>query len=581
MKWGMLYMKFKTSLFNKSIFLNSIKRFGWIGLLYFTYLFFVIPIRIIYTFSSNKLEIIQDNFYYIERIFNFSSQFILLSTLIIPIFIGIMLFRYIQKKNISNIIHSLPIRRECLFITNIIFGLLLLILPVLLIALISTILFLNFGLSNHLFIVLNWLIVTLVFNIIFFSVSVFCGMITGMSTLQGILTILLLFLPYGLSTLILLNIKNLVYGFYYSNNNLEIKLFKLSPITRMILHIDTYHYGGVHRFTIQEIILYLIVSVILIITSYYLYKFRKTESATRSITFKVFKPIFKYSITFSGMLLVGLNYNEKSSFLWMILGYIIGSLLGYYISEMIIRKSFFVFKNNIKGYLIYAIVILIIFTVSISIYERYIPNEEDIETFSFSNFSFIIPEYDYYLIHLCNNISLKSEENLKILRNFHEEVIKNKKIYRYLDGTIRYVYIEYKLKNGKHIYRLYKVSDELYEKYFKPVIESIEYKKSSYNIFKYEASEIKEITFEFYKNINKHITVDNKEDFEELKVIIENEIINMKYDDIFSDKDTIRINITPENEKDIMWHPLENSITLPYKSKEMIVEWLFEKGYKR
>lgn len=569
-------MNFKTSLFNKGMFLNFIKRFGRIGLLYFTFLLFIIPIRVIYTLSNSKLEFIQEHFYHIQEIFSFRSPFILLSVLIIPIFIGLILFRYIQTKNTSDLIHSLPIKRESLFISNIIFGLLLIVLPVLLIALISTIVFLSFGLSNHLYIILNWMIATLVFNIIFFSVSVFSGMITGKSTLQGILTYILLILPYGLSKLIVINTKNLVYGFFYNDNhiyNLENITIKFSPINRLFIYFDY------NDFTIQEIIIYLLISVIVIVTSYYLYKLRQTESATQSITFKILKPILKYSVTFSGMLLAGVYFNYKSSYLWMIFGYIIGSLLGYYISEMIIRKSFHVFKNNIKGYLVYVIAVVIIFTASISIYESYMPNEGDIESFSFG--SVFITSHGFFYE---NGVSLKSKENLKVVRNFHKDVVRNEKIYRYYNGSTQHLYLSYKLKNGKQVFRKYEVPDEIYKKYFKPVIESIEYKKSRYDIFKYGASEIKEMIFEFYKVVNKHITVKNKNDFSKLKVIIENEVINMKYDDMYqnSNGQNIHISIYPEPEhfKETEGF-FDNRITLPKKSKDLIENWLFENGYKR
>ena len=93
-------------------------------------------------------------------------------------------------------------------------------------------------------------------------------------------------------------------------------------------------------------------TIILYGVSLYLYKKRKTESASEAIAFSKLRTIFKYGVTFCTMLFGGVYFSavQSNSFIWMIFGYIIGAIIGYYIAEMVLQKTWRVFTQSQRAF---------------------------------------------------------------------------------------------------------------------------------------------------------------------------------------------------------------------------------------
>ena len=62
-------------------------------------------------------------------------------------------------------------------------------------------------------VILSWLLTSLLLNLLYFMTGAAVGMITGMTTLQGVLSYILLLLPSGLSMLLLDNMSRYIHGF--------------------------------------------------------------------------------------------------------------------------------------------------------------------------------------------------------------------------------------------------------------------------------------------------------------------------------------------------------------------------------
>lgn len=551
-------MKSKMSSFNRGIFLNDLKRFSWFGIAYFVALFFAIPLRIYMQYSEeiNRLR-------WMKHIFDIENiAFLILS---VPVIIGILLLRYLQVKKNSDFVHSLPIKREKIFSSNIVIGIILLVVPIILNAILAMILNVTLDLGNYFTMkdILIWTEMNIVVNIFVFMITIFAGVISGITILQGILTYIFMFLPAGISLLILTNLKYLLYGFRY-DTIIEDTILKLSPVLR----IFAYSY---HDMKQVEILNYILICVFFYFLSRFLYKKRSLETATNSIVFKKLKPVFKYGVTLSTMLLGGIYFGEiqNKNIYWTLFGYIIGSLLGYIIAEIILKKSVKAFKN-LKGYLIYLIVIVLILIgvkFDITGYESYVP---DLDKISNIHFGYGFYRYDENGNKV--NLGYKEEDNIKNIYALHKMIINDKNKYNNdMYGTRNIIFV-YRLENGKKVTRGYNVRYEDYSKYLKPIFESKEHKVLNYNIFAVDTKKIDKLTIRANGNIQKSIVLIDNSEINEALDILKSDILNESYEDM-------NMNIGAWSQLELL---LNNDVRVYSDWKKNYKEfekWLSEKGY--
>ncbi|WP_066826418.1 DUF6449 domain-containing protein [Clostridium tepidiprofundi] len=557
-------MKYKTSFFSKGILLNDLKRFSWIGITYLLVLLFDIPLKILMSLVD------KNNYGYISisNLFEFKSfiQICLLITL--PVLTAIILFRYIQYKKSVDMIHCLPLKREKIYDSHIFAGMIVLIMPVVIVAIVSLLLKITLGIGDNYFtakMVFSWGGITIIFNIIIFLFTVFIGMLTGSSTAQGILTYIFLFLPVGLAVSILQNVLYFVYGLSGDFMSEE-TLLNFSPLTK----IFTLSYSTIHT---KEVIIYITISVILMLSARVIYKKRKLEMASKAVAFEKLQPVFKYGVTLCFMLLGGFYFGviQSGNVHWILFGYVLFSLIGYYIAEIIIKKSLKVFKN-IKGYLIFAsiaAIVLIGINHDITGFERRIPNLNNVESIYFDNSFHSKGEYSTFY----------EKDNLENIRNFHKSIIENRKNIKYnIKGRQERVAIEYRLKNGEILHRQYFVSKEMYNKYFKPIYESKEYKVMKNPLLKVSDNDVSEIAVNSLEG-NKKLVINKPSEIKEAIYILKNELLNKKYEEI-SDKRSEwgYINISISGGKSKLLYG-ENLGIAWKKSYTEFEKWLYKKGY--
>lgn len=327
--------------FNRGIFKHNMHQVGWVALAYFLCLLFTLPIQILFEYSNATPT---SPFLPRASLFFYSHGLIYFLTFILPLLLGIFLFRYMQVKLSSDFIHGLPIRREQLFIQQMLTGTILVIVPFFLNAAILWLIgfFIPAPELLSLSSVGEWLGLMILMNLFVFYVTVFVGMFTGISVLQAVLTYILFVFPTGIIVLLLENISYTLYGFtagfYIHENSI--------PFTVLINHLYEPTKPSV-------IITYIVLTMLAFVSSYFLYKLRHAEAATLAISISPLKPIFKYGITFCFMLLGGLYYGSvNSDWGWIIFGYVISALFGYFIAEMIIQK---LGESSIAGKVLLAI----------------------------------------------------------------------------------------------------------------------------------------------------------------------------------------------------------------------------------
>ncbi|BCS80400.1 DUF6449 domain-containing protein [Anaerocellum diazotrophicum] len=569
-------MRLKISFFNKSIFLSDLKRYSWIGLLYFLGLF-TNPLLIILFDIPNILK--YKDFKISSSVLNYWSYTGLL-TFLAGMLTSILIFSYIHSKEASDSIHSLPVKRETLYFSHVFSGCFILLIPVILnTAIILGLVirfkdFFVFGTEE----VFSWGLYITLYCMLFFTVTTFCASITGSIAVQGFLTIVLLNLPGFLYLTGIPNLYGLVFG-YYAETNFQL-IDKLIPLGRI------FGGGSMPKMGFVEKIVYISLVIIFFILGAIFYRVRKSEKAGESIVFKPFEYIFKYGAAFCGMLFVG-SYSTPlaQGKLWSILlSYFIGSFVCYLVAEMILNKRFNVFNRKLFQYVYFLIaMIAIIGIVKLDVFgfERYVPKPNEVKAMIFKDDTFL-SSYNFSTYKIDNKFFNRDIINNTI--RLHEYITKNKRhVLASANQPFSWtsnLYIKYYLKDGKEIERQYVVDRYSLSKYLKPIYENRNYKQHINPLFKVRQTNVKSIVLT-KRGSERQFNI-KEEDIQKFLTILKEEFSNTKYEElVFTTKEPwgyITINL-----KNVIYrgyNTFASHLDVPFsKSYSKLEKWLSERGY--
>ncbi|WML50065.1 DUF6449 domain-containing protein [Neobacillus sp. PS3-34] len=517
-------MPLKTSLLNKEMSIQIFRSTGWISVIYFIGLLFAVPLAMLMMYSDadniNQYREVKSLFYY-----QFPIQAVLLVA--VPILMAVFLFRYLHVKQAADMMHSLPVKRETIYHHYALTGLVFLILPVVFISLIILVIHTALDLNSFFTLkdIVYWAGVTILINLLLYTAGVFIGMMTGISVVQAVLSYIFLLFPLGIIVLILLNVKFLFYGFpsdYYLNNEIE----KMSPISYAFV-LDAKHFEW------SMMLIYAIFSLLLYGLALFFYKKRNTEAASEAIAFIKMRSIFKYGMTFCMMLAGGMYFGlvPYSSFGWILFGYGIGSIFGYYIAEMLFQKTWRVF-TQFKGLAMYfaAIILIVTLTRVLGVYGDKVPAQNEVKSVLLSDSSnvFVSDMYEKYLIPK----PLKEKNSIEAVRKLHLRIIKEQKVNQARQNEeYRVAFLKYQLKDGGQVIREYRIKRGLYEDLYKPIYESTEYKRSTNPIFKVEEKKVKAFTIMANGQVFKRVTISKKEDIKKAVGLLREDILAESYED--------------------------------------------------
>lgn len=505
-----------TRLFNKALICNNLKRFWWVSLLYTIGLFLLSPLLVLTNMGNEYVTTIE-----FDNIFDGTICFLF----IVPVFLAVIVFRYMQNSKSMVTVHAMPYNRLDLYVNNIISGLILLVVPILLnTALLSYIeLFVTNGILFETGIIMKYLWISLLVSITLFSITVAVGMVTGSSIAQIIFTYIINFLPAGIIVILNFLLNGIIYGFTGVSEEGVVELAKLSPIVQTIFLRSR---DSLNEFLIPDIVLVVLALVI----GYFIYKYRNLEDAGEVISGKFVKPIFKYGVTICVML-VGVIYVkgifeiENPNFLV----YILFALLGYVAAEMLLRKSFKIL-NSYKGFVgfvgAFAIVVACVHF-DIFGYESFVPKAQDIECFTLGSSKSNI---DIYRYNGDKTGVLTSDENIERIVNLSKDIVANKEKNMKENGLIS---VNYLLNNGRVVSRAYRVNELKYKDKLQEIRQSSEYKLSKIELFKRKIEEVDSIRISNNMFGSKTATITNRAEISELVDAIKKDVLSDNYGNIY------------------------------------------------
>ncbi|WP_017756646.1 DUF6449 domain-containing protein [Calidifontibacillus oryziterrae] len=547
-------MQSKVSWLKRGIFMQDLRTVGWIGIIYQIALLFALPLQIIMMYETDSIP-----YHAVEsshNLFQVLQEVQVLLMFTVPVLLGVVLFRYMQVKVSADFIHSLPVKRSSIFHHHLLIGLLLLVVPVVITALITGIVHGVLELGSGYFQVSDiayWAGITIMMNVFVFALTALIGTVSGISAVQAVLTYIFLIFPAGIMVLLYFNMKYFIFGFAY-DYFFDRSVYLLSPIIRMVELRYSEALSG------KEITIYLLLTVVFYVLGLFAYNKRHIEGATQAIAFRYLKPIFKYGVTFCSMLLGGVYFAEtqQGDYGWLLFGYFFGSVIGYVIAEMVLQKTWRVFRS-LKWYVVYGVIVAvfgILLNADITGYEKKMPVATDIERAYFGDGIHWFNEKN----HRDDNVTIGVDpytgseivntfeetdryffvdaENINSILKLHQQVIEDKKELHNNNHYYWTIGIGYELKNGSTIIRQYEITHEAYKEYLKPIYESHEYKNSNNEFLRLNKNiSVDKIKISAHSRVSKSYETLDQTEIDEMMVALKEAMLEETYEDMFDDRE--------------------------------------------
>lgn len=480
-------MQSKKFFFNKTVFLKNIKQFWPLWGAYLALILILNPLRLFDDFRySISPDTIQSFRYNMLRM---AVKGGLPLTFIFGVLSAVAVFSFMYNSKSAGFYTNLPVTRTGLFFTQYISGFTWLMCSNLITAVILIFVEIAFQIVD-IPLIMQWFAIMSLYSIFFYSFAVFCSVLTGHNMVT--IPIYLIFnfcfvvIEYAVKSIM----QELIFGITVDS---EAVLKFLSPAIqlnnyevnyRIVNDIET----GIFFDGWFAVIGYALSGILFGLFALMIFRKRHMETASDVVAVKVLKPVFRFCMAFGCALCGGVVLNSIFSFFRdyttafpLCIYMIISGFIGFFAADMMIEKTFKVFKKRrwIEFSSICSIIILFIIGLEVDLFgvESYIPDISNITSAEIS----------------CYGEYVSSDPDvIGDIVSLHENILEHK--YYYKDGNYyefqlsligaksgltypeqsqfdkliasqqeywsdsRYVSITYNMRNGRTVDRLYKIS---------------------------------------------------------------------------------------------------------------------------
>ena len=315
-----------------------------------------------------------------QAYYNVLSYGVPVISIVYAVLCAMAVWNYLYNARSVGLMHTLPIRREGLFVTNVLSGLVMMAIPYAVTGVLIVLVSFLYGGFEPVGVLVTILGVAGE-SIFFFGLATFCAFIVGnvfmLPALYGLLNFLAVLTDF--------TVNLLAQGFCFGlNSSYSGTVEWLSPVVYLMQQVrpdSTYEeklvqhgvYGlyptdvltEVHLENGWLIAVYAAVGVVLLVLAWLLYRRRRSESAGDVVAVKWMKPVFRYgwaafSAILGGRLLYALFWESFQNgpyftVLPMVLCMIVGGAIGFYAASMLLAKTLRVFRSTWKGMLAVAL----------------------------------------------------------------------------------------------------------------------------------------------------------------------------------------------------------------------------------
>ena len=442
-------MKSRISWFNRGLAANFLRRCWplWCG--YFALLLMCFPVNMVD--KLRDVSVYTSSFDRSVMRMGLSMGYVSVAVSVLGV---MMVFGWLYTSKGSGMMCSLPLRRETLFGTAFLTGLVPMLLADAAAVLLAAALTVGsgyFSLSAY----MDALAVLVTMNFSFYCFAVFCAMLTGSIIIMPVVFLVLNCCVFVAESCVRAMLCSFVYGMENTGSALQ----AFSPLVYTMANVSVspiHHENGTVEYALRGLpmlCIYCAAGLALAAAALLILRRRNMEVASDTVALPILKPVFKYCLTagcalvFAPVVYENLYYNHFTG--WkapavMLLLMFVGALIGYVAAEMLIKKRVAVFKTlKWKGFVITCCAITALvaaFELDVFGYERYIPEAEKIEQVEIWQ----------------GETVLSQPENIQRVRELHQQIIDNKAINE-TEGDCSLIYFVYNMTDGKYISRSYRV----------------------------------------------------------------------------------------------------------------------------
>ena len=390
------------------------------------------------------------------------------------IFFAMAMFAYLTNSRATNGMHAMPIRREGLFLTHYLAGLFCQVVTLLVSFALAALVTAAFGVFDGYAVGMGLLLCVLLV-LFFYSFGVLCMVCVGQILAGAVFYGILNFLFVGMEVLLRSFAGNFLYG--YDGRSSAFSTAPLSPPVEIASSLSvSYVYDGidpigVRVFHLGTFAAYAAAGLVLAALALLLYRKRRSEMTGNTVAIGWLRPVFKYGVAFCSAFSLGqlLSYfvfeltdstYTAGALIGTIACMIFAGLIGYYAAEMLLKKSFRVFKTSWKGALATSAVLILIglsFPLDLTGYQTRVPEQSDI----------VSATVDLYGGNVSGSFNLSGQESIALLRDAHCAVITDKarqteynRRYVPFNGDTCTLRITYELADGTELFRSYDLSTD-------------------------------------------------------------------------------------------------------------------------
>lgn len=465
-------MRSVTSYFNRELLRGALQRTWPLWAAYTLIWLFLLPVTLFIHLSDRHIVYSRPTLSY--ELLNTGLPTGVMMAAVFGIFFAMAMFAYLTNSRATNGMHAMPIRREGLFLTHYLAGLFCQVVTLLVSFALAALVTAAFGVFDGYAVGMGLLLCVLLV-LFFYSFGVLCMVCVGQILAGAVFYGILNFLFVGMEVLLRSFAGNFLYG--YDGRSSAFSTAPLSPPVEIASSLSvSYVYDGidpigVRVFHLGTFAAYAAAGLVLAALALLLYRKRRSEMTGNTVAIGWLRPVFKYGVALCSAFSLGqlLSYfvfeltdstYTAGALIGTIACMIFAGLIGYYAAEMLLKKSFRVFKTSWKGALATSAVLILIglsFPLDLTGYQTRVPEQSDI----------VSATVDLYGGNVSGSFNLSGQESIALLRDAHCAVITDKarqteynRRYVPFDGDTCMLRITYELADGTELFRSYDLSTD-------------------------------------------------------------------------------------------------------------------------
>lgn len=385
-------MPSKRSFFNVTLFRKNMSR-SWPLWGAVTAAGCLVPLYLLLALTAGNYGRIEPSDF-VSALYGAATTFVPAFTLIYAILVAMMVWGYLYTPRSVGMMHTLPVDRTNLYITGVVSGFAMLLIPYVVVGGLLAVLTLAWGCFD-LLAVLNTVAAVVLMNTLFFGMATLCAMVTGHVFALPAFYLVLNFLATAADWLISSLATEFLVGV---STDYSGALEFLSPVVQIYQSFrweGVYTNGDERTYVLQGlgvVVVYGLVGAATLFAAWIVYRRRSSESAGDVVSFKWLKPLFRLGVAIVSALTMGrifyaliwaelFQQGNYADAMPMGICMAVAGVIGYLAAAMLLEKNLRLTRGNLPGAaVVCAVAAVICFCLGTDILgvERRVPETEQI-----------------------------------------------------------------------------------------------------------------------------------------------------------------------------------------------------------